>query len=722
MYNFKVKVAGALIILVLAVAAVCVGYSILSYRAIENRYESLYLDTAITIRDYTQGQLSNTAHTKDDYSQAVNSAQKYQFDDILVLTNDGALIYATSEGYAKDFVSSLGDAAVSSFTAENGSVLDVEINGERQLLIFAPTVKNGTERIATVISYSAHQKLFSTQLIMTVLECVLVVCIVLACGFALSVIYRNRNEYLPRVKPINNYVVTMYGNGSVITANSLFKAQFEVKSINDVYANKELSLLEALESGSPLICRIPNREGVVKQVVFSAVTSRLGYKLVGSDMTFMLDDYDAIKLMLRKQPETGLWKEDELIAKWKQLQKRGNFTESLFVQIRVRNIDYYKILFGEENVSRGTNLFVKKLREMFADYGELCALSTDNVACIIDDKAKRDGLLKEIVNISAELSRPVSIDDNMLQIDTRIGIVLLDAANAETPYEAVRIAGERAVKNAGDNPQIHFYILRSAVLDAKKHDLATKEGIIDMMTSGAVDVWFQPQYDIVQKKVIGFEALLRLVGERSKEINVFDFIAAAEKNGQIVELGKLIYERAMDFATMTQKLGLSISINVSPIQLMQLGFVDAFLNAYNARKLKPGSIDIEIVESTFIYSLDEVIRKLTILKNNGIFTHVDDFGVAYSSMLYLKQLPISTIKIDKAFIDGIVESNASYSIVKNIVNICRDLGLGCIAEGVETDEQVAKLHQMGCVIIQGFWMSSALPKEKAYEFIKEKNQ
>ena len=123
-----------------------------------------------------------------------------------------------------------------------------------------------------------------------------------------------------------------------------------------------------------------------------------------------------------------------------------------------------------------------------------------------------------------------------------------------------------------------------------------------------------------------------------------------------------------------------------------------------------------------IYSIEDVINKLNIFKKNGIAVEVDDFGIAYSCMSYLSKLPINTLKIDMAFIKNIVKSNNDRLLVKNIINITKDLKLECVAEGVETAEELEILKKYGCDIIQGYYYSKALPREQVFDYIKKMNK
>lgn len=152
---------------------------------------------------------------------------------------------------------------------------------------------------------------------------------------------------------------------------------------------------------------------------------------------------------------------------------------------------------------------------------------------------------------------------------------------------------------------------------------------------------------------------------------------------------------------------------------MQAGFCDNFLQFYDSHELKPGSICVEITESFLVQNFDDVVQKLMILREHGIEIHLDDFGTRYSSLLYLKKLPVSVIKIDKEFISDIKDNPYDRSITDMILHICKSLNLTSISEGVETKEQYEILKDMGVDIVQGFLIGKSVPGDVALKLAAE---
>ena len=151
---------------------------------------------------------------------------------------------------------------------------------------------------------------------------------------------------------------------------------------------------------------------------------------------------------------------------------------------------------------------------------------------------------------------------------------------------------------------------------------------------------------------------------------------------------------------------------------MQTGFVDNFLKIYRSFDLQPGSISVEITESYLVSDIGASLKKLNVLRSNGIDIHLDDFGTGYSSFNYLSVLPISTIKIDQSFVRDILDNHVDRLITKTIVDICKNLKLASICEGVEKPNQLELVRELGCDIIQGYVISRSVGDEVARDMIE----
>ena len=229
------------------------------------------------------------------------------------------------------------------------------------------------------------------------------------------------------------------------------------------------------------------------------------------------------------------------------------------------------------------------------------------------------------------------------------------------------------------------------------------------------ELLFQPKIAIADGQLIGAEVLLRWPHPEQGNIPPSRFIPVAEETGLIIPLGDWVMDQAI---RLTSELWCQrgccgttpgLSINVSPRQFAQPDFVDRMEHHLGRYHTRPGCIELEITENLLIQDIADIERKLNALKELGANISIDDFGTGYSSLRYLQRLPIDTIKIDQTFVHNIAHNQNDAIIVETIIAMARHLGLRTIAEGVETEKQLATLAERGCSAYQGFIYSPPLP-------------
>jgi EAL domain-containing protein (putative c-di-GMP-specific phosphodiesterase class I) len=206
---------------------------------------------------------------------------------------------------------------------------------------------------------------------------------------------------------------------------------------------------------------------------------------------------------------------------------------------------------------------------------------------------------------------------------------------------------------------------------------------------------------------IGAELLLRWQHPINGMISPADFIPVAEQTGLIVPIGKqVIYqacEQLQQWSEQPQFSSLCIAVNVSPIQFNQAHFVEDVLGIVRASKINPRLLKLELTESSLLKNVDQSIEKMQELQNNGIGFSMDDFGIGYSSLSYLKRLPLDQLKIDQTFVRDIAVDANDAVIARTIIAMAQNMNLQVIAEGVETEAQKLFLEQNGCSMFQGYF-------------------
>ena len=375
-----------------------------------------------------------------------------------------------------------------------------------------------------------------------------------------------------------------------------------------------------------------------------------------------------------------------------------------------------KTMFGRGFSENVHNIIYNKLKERMRYVYDIDGYT---FGTLYPDGKELPNVIRDLPELVTRLNQVVRVGENLVNIRIKCGFALSDKGMESNDYAYVMMAADAALQRAseetGDGAQ-DFYLYQ----EAQKRLYSKyffKIDIPQMLKNGDFDLEYQPQYSVKQNKIVAFEALFRAKKRVQLKASTFDIISYAERSGYMVMLGDFIFNMGMRFAKSIEGTGVGVSLNVSPIQLMQAGFVDNFLKLVRKYDLQPDAISLEITESFLMTTFDETLKKLQILRANGIGLHLDDFGTAYSTFLYLKRLPITAIKIDRSFIQDISVNKYSELITDMMLNISNKLELSSICEGVETLDQLEVLEKLGCDVIQGYLISKSVDGERARDMI-----
>ena len=240
------------------------------------------------------------------------------------------------------------------------------------------------------------------------------------------------------------------------------------------------------------------------------------------------------------------------------------------------------------------------------------------------------------------------------------------------------------------------------------------------LVEGQFVLHYQPQV-ASDGTVMGAEALVRWMHPRHGMIPPGDFIPLAERTGLILPLGEWVLRQACSqlaaWADHPSTANIKLAVNVSARQFRQPDFVQQVLSVVERCRIEPSRLKIELTESMLVNDIEDIVSKMTQLKQRGVGFSLDDFGTGYSSLAYLKRLPLDQLKIDRAFVSDLLTDPNDAAIAQTVITLGQNLGLEVIAEGVETDGQRGFLSSIGCHAFQGFLFSKPLPLPEFDAFV-----
>ncbi len=392
----------------------------------------------------------------------------------------------------------------------------------------------------------------------------------------------------------------------------------------------------------------------------------------------------------------------------------------IFLGINFRNFDRVDYFYGYKVGDRILKDFAQALQnittnnKVFRSSGsQLLLMHTYE-----NDDFDINGFVEQVIDI---FIKPIEIDNNnQMQIFTNIGIVVLpkDAKNTTDAFTCVSLANDKAEK-LYEKVSVVFY--QESFGHESAEDFAIEKKLEEAIQNNRLELFYQPKIDLGKKQIYGFEALLRWKDPELGFISPLDFIPIAENTGQIVPIGLWVLRQVCLQNNAWQKQGFNfkVSLNVSIRQLQLSNFIQLFQEVLEETGADTSYIELEITENILSERLEEIMDLFEQIKKLGFSISLDDFGTSYSSLSYLKDLPIDILKIDKSFIKDSYDNIKDSAITKTIVTLAKELDLKVIAEGVETKEQVCLLENLSCDFVQGFYYYRPLNNEKLEDLLKK---
>lgn len=327
----------------------------------------------------------------------------------------------------------------------------------------------------------------------------------------------------------------------------------------------------------------------------------------------------------------------------------------------------------------------------------LYRLGGDEFALVSHDLTEEMALERAKV-IREKISQPYQIYDSLIQIGACIGIVISDGeSRTDYLYKCADLALYEAKKEGSGNVQV----FRPGLLQRQQENKSFEDDLMQALNKGEFRVYYQPIADTMNGEIYGYEALVRWFHPLRGSVPPTEFIPVAEKIGLINQLGEWVLRTACEAAASWSS-PLKVSVNVSPVQLMNSSLTDTVVTILRTTGLDPYRLDLEITESDVFNENTRSLEILSQLRELGVQISIDDFGTGYSSLSRLSYFPFDKIKIDRSFVINIPDQKDDLDIVRLIISMGKSLHMRIVAEGVETEEQLQSLRKLGCDLVQGY--------------------
>ncbi|QRM33532.1 bifunctional diguanylate cyclase/phosphodiesterase [Microvirga sp. VF16] len=389
------------------------------------------------------------------------------------------------------------------------------------------------------------------------------------------------------------------------------------------------------------------------------------------------------------------------LGRWRQ--------EGLRFAVLCLDLDRFKSVndtLGHEIGDALLKIVADRLRNCLRDSDTVARLGGDEFAILQEIPGGLEPCMALARHIVGQLSAPYSVDGREIVIGASIGIAAVEADIVSSDQMLKRAdLALYAAKSQGRGLFCSFEPSMEAQLDARRSleiDLRTA------LANDEFELFFQPQVDIQLNEINGFEALLRWRHPKWSKVSPAEYIPVAEDIGLISPLGEWVIQTACAEAVKWPRC-IKVAVNVSPVQFRSGGLVQSVRKALQSTGLAPGRLELELTETSLLDETEATMAALHELRRLGVQIAIDDFGIGYSSLSYLRSFPFDRIKIDRSFVRDLSSRRDAMTIVRSIASLGAGLGMSTVAEGIETKEQFLQVQTAGYTEAQGYYFGRPRP-------------
>lgn len=347
-------------------------------------------------------------------------------------------------------------------------------------------------------------------------------------------------------------------------------------------------------------------------------------------------------------------------------------------------------------------------------------LGQEEFGVLLTDIEEVNAITWIVQRILNSMEKAFKLDGNEIYTATNIGVSIYPH-DGESPEELERNAAaakSHAKKHLGAN---HYYFYSDSIHETSIKHLQIENQLRRAIKNNEFLLHYQPKISTLTGQIVGAEALIRWEDPKNGLVPPYEFIPIAEYSGLITQIGDWVLSTACKQVRSWLDMGLdhcSIAVNFSNKQFRQKHLASRIKNLLKENRLDPEHLVVEVTENSMMENINSSLKILHQIRDMGINIALDDFGTGYSSLGYLKNFPVSHVKIDRSFIADIETNERDATLVKSIINMAHGMDLKVTAEGVENDAQVTMLYDFGCDEMQGFLFSKPVPQQEATELLR----
>ncbi|MFS0861297.1 EAL domain-containing protein [Fredinandcohnia sp. 179-A 10B2 NHS] len=557
-----------------------------------------------------------------------------------------------------------------------------------------------------------------------------------------NLLYESRQRYKSLIDHNMDGVISVDSNGNILGANNstllvtgYTESEMQGKTIFTFVIEEDKETFQQIYnetlSGKPMEfigCHIRHKSGKILKVHVKTIPILInrdrssGAYVIIKDITEQTNYEEMITYMAYHDQLTGLANRSSLKKELEDSVEQAKKNKEKLALMYV-DLDRFKFLNDSMGHVAGDMLLkeVGKRLEGIRKNGYKVFRQGGDEFIVLLTNTSREATVKCAENIIKTIEKPFLMDGkNEYYITASVGISLYpsDGQDGDTLIKNA----DTALYRAKDLGRSLFQFYSSEMQKQTSHLMVLETGLRKAIEKDELELYYQPQFDLVSNEVTSFEALLRWKHPTLGFVSPAEFIPIAEETGLILSIGEWVIQTVCQKIKSWKTRGFdsfSIGVNLSAKQFQQEGLVEMIESNIKSNQIDPRFLEFELTEGA-LQDAKKTLLTLNKLKDVGVRISVDDFGTGYSSLSYIKRFPIDTLKIDQSFVREVLTDEKDAAITTTIIHLAQSLGLSVIAEGVEDEKQVEFFKIMGCHKAQGYYFSKPLPENEMIEhyFIK----